>query len=160
MFSNERTLILNLSLTWGNFLMLYYIIKQVGPTYKKWGVKECSLCESYFPRTRLWSLNRQYKDKDYIWDHQILDDIFKCFINMTNSPLLPYGMGELLLIDPLPPTVSPPYMTFWRVKRGVNPLYNIFVKNFWKNFWEKMETIPPNINGEYIYYIWKILLKE
>ena len=141
MFSNERTLILNLSLTWGNFLMLYYIIKQVGvyPLRPPLLVEPVSISH--------W----QYKDKDYNWDHQILDEIFKCFINMTYSPLLPYGMGELLLIDPLPPTVSPPYMTFWQSKGGVNPLCNVFVKNFWKNFYRNLETISPNINGEYIY---------
>lgn len=61
----------------------------------------------------------------------------KVINNVPPSPDL--GMGVLLINDPLPPTVSPPYMTFCRVWRGVNPLCNIFTKNFQKNFWENLE---------------------
>ena len=59
-------------------------------------------------------------------------------------------MGASPLNDPLPPSVSPPYMTICHPQRGVNPLCNIFVKNFWKNFWEKLETIFPHIGCQYI----------
>jgi hypothetical protein len=51
-------------------------------------------------------------------------------------------MGVLAYV-PLPPSVSPPYMTFCHPKRGFNGVNEIFVKKFWKNFWEKIGTISP-----------------
>jgi hypothetical protein len=59
-------------------------------------------------------------------------------------------MGDLAYV-PLPPSVSPPYMTFCHLKRGFNGVNEIFEKKFWKNFWEKIGTISPIVTGGYIY---------
>ena len=67
---------------------------------------------------------------------------------MGSSPHL--GMGVLPSNGPLPPTVSPPYMTFCRSWRGVNPACIVFTKNFQKNFWENLEDIPPYTGTVYL----------
>ena len=100
------------------FNALLYFIRQVGPTYKKWGVKESTLCESYFPRTRLWSLNRQYKDKDYNLDYQINDTLYFFILYLPTCPPLREWHRGIPHIIPPPPYRIPPIYDILTVKRG------------------------------------------
>jgi hypothetical protein len=56
-------------------------------------------------------------------------------------------MGVLAYV-PLPPSVSPPYMTFCHPKRGFNGVNEIFVKKFLEKFLGKNWNYSPLlING-------------
>lgn len=57
----------------------------------------------------------------------------------VSDPSLPLKWG-------VPPPVSPLYMTFCQVKRGLNPINKVFVKNFWENFSKKSGLYIPPFN--------------
>jgi hypothetical protein len=62
--------------------------------------------------------------------------------------------GGPLVKYPLPPPVSPPYMVFFGVRRGLNPKNEIFVKKFLEKFLGKIRFMfPPNY-----YMVWIYLL--
>ena len=94
--------ICNLLQTWGNFFMLIYIIRQVG-VYTPRGVVPPARHLSHIVHTKIGNIIDTTKGSlSYLLN--------KVINNIPTSPDL--GMGVLLSYRPLPPSVSPPYMTF------------------------------------------------
>jgi len=120
------------------------LIKRGDPYKKKYKVGRSLRSKEFVSPSPTYVPHCQYKDIDLLWHHQINDLLF--FRNLLYRHYVNpyhYGMGPSLSKDPLPPSVSPPYMTFCQVGRGVNPLCNVFTKKFLEKILGKFGPIPP-----------------